>query len=211
MTTRLDREQRYASLVELLDFHFMQRIAEINTALPGTVVEYDAEKRRAKVQPSLRVTLADGTVEPYPIIVNVPVLSPACGDVMITYGLTAGDHVLLIFSQSGLDTWKKELATEPAQTGVRFDIADAIALPGFGPNLLDTDFKDASDQSIPSSTDGVAPEENRISIQSKDGTQSITVAADKVIIRGNIHLYPSNGMEIPSGTPVRVGGESKIT
>jgi hypothetical protein len=102
----------------------------INTCLPGRVEKYDYTTQKADVTPLIKKKYKDGTVAPMPIISAVPVVFPRTKTSMIHFPLVQGDGVLLIFSQRSLETWLfKGGESEPGDPR-KFDLTDAIAIPG---------------------------------------------------------------------------------
>lgn len=109
-------------------------LADINTCLPGVIVDYDGEF--ATVRPTLAKQLANGETLPAPIIARVPVCWP-CGDIngakaLITVPLKPGDQVELRFSQRALDDWLGGLDGAPGDPR-QFDLSDCIATPMLRP------------------------------------------------------------------------------
>lgn len=106
----------------------------VYTALPARVESYDATSQTCSAQPVLlgeyideagdRQTLRD------PIIENVPVVFPSAGDFAITFPLSAGDTVLLVFSSRSLDKWLIAGGEIDPNDGRRQHLSDAIAIPG---------------------------------------------------------------------------------
>jgi len=102
----------------------------INTCLPGRVETYDYKTQKATVTPLIKKKYKDGTVSPMPIISAVPVIFPRTKTSMIHFPLVQGDGVLLVFSQRSLETWLfKGGESEPGDPR-KFDLTDAIAIPG---------------------------------------------------------------------------------
>jgi len=104
---------------------------EINTCLPGIVDSYDNTKQKATITPAISKKFLDGEVLSYKPIENVPVLFPGSTSTSITYPIVKGDIVLLIFSQRAMENFlDKGEIVEPGDRR-KFDITDAIAIPGF--------------------------------------------------------------------------------
>jgi hypothetical protein len=124
-------------LSDLLNEAIESTIQGLHFCTPGEVVEYEPNRgQRAKVKPLLRRKLADGTVIPSPVIVDVPVVWPRGGGGQLHMPLRAGDGVLLVFSDKSLDAWMST-GGESTPSDDRFcDLSDAIALPGL--NTFDT-------------------------------------------------------------------------
>lgn len=112
----------------------------INTALPG-IVQKQIDDYRIEVIPAVSKSFIDGTELKYKPIANVPIVylrsAVACFRLP---KLKAGDSVLLIFSQKALDLWlnNKENKQTKSSDPRRFDITDAIAIPGLFPFSINT-------------------------------------------------------------------------
>lgn len=111
--------------------------AEIHVAMPGRIVEYDASKQTATVRPQhLRaVKAADGTfdTEQIPDIYDVPVLFPRVASYGITFPVTAGDGVLLLFPHEDPGRWRSTgQVSDPGDRRLHH-VAGAVAMLGFFP------------------------------------------------------------------------------
>jgi hypothetical protein len=115
---------------EFLDYYFTQ----VHTSLPGVVVEYDANTRRAIVQPSLKRRAGNKEYIPFPLLIDVPVQYPGTKKWTIHFPLEEGDEVAVFFSERALETWK-----DVGQDGIedpdprRYDLCDAYCTPGLQP------------------------------------------------------------------------------
>ncbi len=114
-------------------------LAKVHTAIPAKIVSYDAATQRAVVQPAIQGKFrAPGSEEvinvELPKIARVPVAFPSAAGFSITWPLSVGDPVTLIFAERSLDEWlttgnDSNTAADPR----RFDLSDAIAIPGGRP------------------------------------------------------------------------------
>jgi hypothetical protein len=115
---------------EFLDYYFTQ----VHTSLPGVVTEYDAGKRRATVQPSLKRRSGNKEYIAFPLLIDMPVLFPGTKQWTIHFPLEKDDEVAIFFSKRALEAWK-----EVGQDGIedpdprRFDLCDAYCVPGLQP------------------------------------------------------------------------------
>jgi hypothetical protein len=115
---------------EFLDYYFTQ----VHTSLPGVVVEYDAGKRRATVQPSLKRRTGNKEYIAFPLLIDVPVQFPGTKRWAIHFPLEEGDEVAVFFSERALEAWK-----DVGQGGIedsdprRYDLCDAYCTPGLQP------------------------------------------------------------------------------
>ena len=110
----------------------VEALKEVNTVLPGIVEEYDADNRTATVRAAINVLMRDGSQRLRPLVQDAPVVFPEAGGYSIRYPLAEGDSVLLLFSQRGLDSWKRSHALAAPGLGPIFSENDAIVLAGFG-------------------------------------------------------------------------------
>ena len=112
------------------------KLNAVNTALPGTIVSYDAATNRAQVQPSGTYQCPDDRRLSYPVIHNVPIImqTSAGGSSGITVPVKVGDGVLLHFSQSQLDSF---LNGSDSVDKRRHDMNDCIATLGLTSDASD--------------------------------------------------------------------------
>ena len=124
--------QRYDTPTAVLDFVLREWSKKLYTVMPGNVVSFDANTRRASVRGAIDVLTKDDRQLERVVIRDVPVVFPQGGGYSMRFPLAAGDPVLLLFSQIGIENWKKthERSTPVLQ---RFQESDAICVPGFGP------------------------------------------------------------------------------
>ena len=71
---------------EFLDYYFTQ----VHTSIPGVVTEYDAKKRRAVVQPSLKRRAGNKKYIAFPLLIDVPVQFPGTKEWTIHFPLKNG-------------------------------------------------------------------------------------------------------------------------
>lgn len=135
------------SIVDIIGRFIDGKVADINVAMPGIVVSYDAATQKADVKPSLqRGSLGDdgGRVSSsVAVISGVPVVFPGAGSYSITFPVAAGDCVLLVFSQRSLDRWVSRGGEVDTEDDRLHDLSDAIAIPGL------RSFNNATDQTKP--------------------------------------------------------------
>lgn len=111
----------------------------IATAIPATVVAYDPARQAVTAKPAISGRYQDpetGALIPFPLptIANVPVAFPSSAGFAITWPLAPGDTVYLVIADSSLDEWKSTGLPESVPQDVRrFDLTDAVAIPGLRP------------------------------------------------------------------------------
>ena len=174
--SNINREQNPDSLAGAIRFSLGEWAKlNIHTALPGSIIAYNAETRRADVNIAIRTVSTSGEVSDRAPILNVPVVFPSGGGYSMTFPLVAGDAVLLVFSERSLETWK-QLHDVSTPTLIHIlNQQDAMAIAGFGPLSI-----------TPASTGAV--------LQSNDGSEYIALSSDGVQIRhsGNVNIEAEN-------------------
>lgn len=127
-----DPDSQYGDLVQSLDFFFDQKMKDIHTAMPGRIVSYTAEKKRAIVSPAIDILLTNGRRMKRAALVDIPVIHPSGGGFVVHIPLVPGDSVMLVFSERGLSRFKESFDISPPELGVFFNMKDGVAFPGFG-------------------------------------------------------------------------------
>lgn len=149
-------DQRSPTLDNVLRRAMESHQMNIHTALPGRVETYDAATQLANVKPLIkRAFVADEveTLEPLPIINNVPVQFPRAGIRFISLPIKVGDHVLLVFNERSIDKWQAGSGDDTDPTDLRMhNLSDAVAIPGFYPDSEKLD--DADPDNIVIGEDG---------------------------------------------------------
>ena len=131
-------EVRSPTLADVIDHGIQSALGDVRVCLPGRVKSYDAVHQSAHVQPILRQTYVDENDDEqsvaFPVIPNVPVVFPGAGGFRITFPLGAGDDVLLVFSDYGLDKYLSNggASVDPVALH-QHQLSDAIAIPGLHP------------------------------------------------------------------------------
>lgn len=132
---------REISFESVLEDFFNYKMSSIYTAVPCRVVTVRStlNDQRVDVQPLVNRVLPDDSSREQPTILNVQVMFPASKKASLTFPIDVGDVVLCVFSQRSLDSLKASTGAETytPEDRRKFDINDAIAIPGLFP------FKDA--------------------------------------------------------------------
>lgn len=116
---------------------------EMRMCMPAQVISFDAEKQTVTVQPLIREKIINrqngqtGFVA-LPQLVDVPVCFPQGGNFVLTMPITAGDEVLLVFSDTNIDSWHASGGIQNWNDRRRHDLSDAIAVVGINslPNTI---------------------------------------------------------------------------
>lgn len=117
---------------------FEYKANQMFTSIPAVVVSVkNLGEKRIDVQPALMLRTPDGsTGKSLPPILNVPLQMPCTSQGGLTYPISVGDSVLLVFSSRGIDTWKRGGGGMSTPSDLRtFDAQDAIAIAGVHPFL----------------------------------------------------------------------------
>lgn len=116
---------------------------DIRVAIPASVVSFDAEKQTITAQPLIREKLINrqngqtGFVT-LPQLVDVPVCFARGGSCVLTMPVQPGDEVLIVFSDTNIDSWFASGGIQNWNDRRRHDLSDAIAIIGLSsqPNVI---------------------------------------------------------------------------
>jgi hypothetical protein len=205
----------YEELVDAINQSIEQRLAQVNTNLPATIVSYDAARNRAVVKVSIPKRLPDDTPLDGPQIVEVPIMWPASGGgkSSFTMPLQPGDGVMLAVQQRSIENWldgNLAFPDDPRQ----FDLSDSVAIAGCSYKGTVADPKDVvlafNKSQIRLTADGiiiVGNDKANITIDAAGNmtlnAQSIKVAtpAHTFVVESHRHTNVQSGLAT-SGTPV---------
>lgn len=213
------------NLSDLLSQAFRNRQAEMRVAMPAKVTSYDFRAQKAVVQPLINRRYADGRIEPYPVINNVPVIFPRCGGASFTFPVKVGDTVLLVFSDRSIESWSESGGQVNPDDNRMHNINDAIAIPGLIPFSTKSMAKNNDDvlltyagAEIEIKKDGkINMKSPRVKIDAPEVymTGNLMVKgdiSDRDGERGtfqhfrdiyNIHVHPENGNVGPTDEPIQ--------
>ena len=187
-----------SAIVDAID----SKLSGLNISLPAKVETYDASDLRVSVKPLIkrRVEQEDGSIvlESLPIVTDVPLVFPGAGAYRITFPVSVGDTVLLVFASSSLDRWL-ELGGEVDPADDRSSaLSDAIAIPGL------RDFKNAD--SAHTSAVVIESDGDDILLGSQSAGDDVArrsdLAAAITAINGHTHgVVPGPGITPGTGSP----------
>lgn len=108
--------------------------ANLWTAMPGIVQSYDGLKNTCVVQPAIMAEFRgqDGVWSPpfrMPLCLDVLVVWPGGGGFTMTFPLTEGDEVLLIWAARCIDGWYENGVVSPQPEYRMHSLSDGFALP----------------------------------------------------------------------------------
>lgn|SRR5574343_185229 len=123
------------SLGELIRDALESRLSEFSVALPGKVKSYDADTQRADVELELQRLVPDGegghVPQTLPVLPEVPVCFPQGGNgYFISFPLTAGDKVLVVFCDAPIGAWVAKGALSEPTTAEMHGLGGAVCYPG---------------------------------------------------------------------------------
>lgn len=131
-------------LNSLIDEAIDERLKSLHTALPAEVLSFDASKLMVKVRPFLMRKYKSGETEQMPEVYNVPVVYPRSGQHCFYFPLKKGDKVMLLFSERSLDKWLELGSYTTPDDQRKFDLTDAICVPGLYDFKNPIEFKGAN-------------------------------------------------------------------
>lgn len=104
-------------------------VANIHTAMPGTIESIDTTTGTATITPAGKYKTSDGKEMDYPSIAGVPLVFPMGNSNLtgIVIPVKAGDDCLLIIAEQSLDPW---LYGGESSVDLKHDLTNAIAIPG---------------------------------------------------------------------------------
>lgn len=123
------------TLAEVIRLIVDSKLALVETVLPGRILTYDEATQKASVQPLVRGAFVDDDGErvylDLPIINNAPVAFPSGSGGSLTFPLTRGDRVVLLFASRDIDGWLTDDGDSNTPTDPRrHALSDVIVLPG---------------------------------------------------------------------------------
>lgn len=103
-------------------------LCNVHTSLPGIVKHYDPNTNKATIQPALNKNFTSGET-PMPVLENVPIVFPK----NIIFPINTNDYVVLFFMERSIDLWLSVGGQVTPTDPRKFDLSDAIAIPGLEP------------------------------------------------------------------------------
>lgn len=187
---------RTPTLAQLLNDVRTSTFADLRVSLPGKVESYDASTQTVDVTPLVRDTLeeADGTLTylDLPVIPNVPLMFPGAGGFRITFPVSAGDNVLLVFADRSIDAWQSGGGVTNPADGRTHDLTDCVAIPGLHPN--NAPWNEADTSVVTLGSDSGASEFVATA-------QRVLTELQKIQTTFNAHVHPVTAAPGTSGPP----------
>lgn len=107
-----------------------QLLINLNCVKVGEIVAFYPATRAADVRILFQRVMKDGTVSPYPKLVNCPVFTLQGGGASLQMPITVGDQCIVLFSDRNLDAWIQNGGEQPPLDGRLHDLSDGIVLVG---------------------------------------------------------------------------------
>jgi len=104
------------------------------TAMPGIITKVNLAENTVEVQLALTQPIRDeaGEIEFVEIkpLQDVPLVFPGGGGFTLTFPITVGDEVLVVFASRCIDSWWQSGGTQKPMEPRMHDLSDAFAIPG---------------------------------------------------------------------------------
>jgi len=157
----------------------------LRVAMPGTIVDFDADVQTATVQPLLKERVG-GQWLTLPLLLDVPCFFPRAGGYCLTFPVKAGDECIVLFNDMCIDSWWQSGGIQAQAEIRRHDLSDAMCLLGITsvPQAV-TDYStdsmmlrnEAKSAYVEITDSGVMNIRNNIGDINVDTTQSVNVTA----------------------------------
>lgn len=187
------------SLADVLARAVENILSSVHTAFPGTIEKYDYTTGKADIAPSVGRKFDDGSEVEMPVIPSVPVVWPRSSLGSISFPLSRGDGVLVVCSERSIDDWLSKGGKVIPSDGRRFDLCDAVAIPGLFSFNVSTKIVNNEDFQI-------IFKDNRILIKSNGDIEVGSSSLKKLVTEEfknlfNNHVHNYQDIYYPSGSP----------
>lgn len=161
-------------------------LKNVHTAMPGTIISFDAEKMLATVQPVMKFKKPNGETMDYPQITGVPVVFPQgnAQNATMAFPVLPGDSCLVVIAEQSIDYW---MYGQETATDLAFDMTNGMCIPGMFASANSV-VRDACSQNA------VILDVNGTRITIKSGL--VQIDAPAVVINSNVTV---NGDVIATG------------
>lgn len=128
-------------LADVIETVVDSELVEMNTMLPGKINRVSGNMVEVQIQ--LKRTYEDGQVVEVSPLINVPVIQNTGNSSRAGLFLPVkkGDTGMLIFCQRSLNRWLDDGGSVDPQDDRKFDLSDAIFVPGLAPFSKTDDFE----------------------------------------------------------------------
>lgn len=191
----MDRRELLDDPEEAFRVSFEGAQAGMWTAIPAIVTEVNLAAQTLSAQPAIqgRNEAPDGSLSSVnlPLLVDVPIVWPRGGGFALTFPISVGDEVLIVFSARCIDAWWQSGKINPPAENRMHDLSDGFAI------LAPT--------SQPKKLSGVSGSSVQLRNNSGstfveiDNSGNVNISANSVNITGNVII---NGAMTQSGGPL---------
>ena len=98
--------------------------SNLRVAMPGRIVDFNAKKQTATVQPLLREYVRGEWVD-MPVLMDVPCIFPRAGGYCLTFPVKKGDECQIQFNDMCIDSWWQSGGIQNQLECRRHDLSDA--------------------------------------------------------------------------------------
>ena len=184
--------QRSTSLDQVVQLLIDKRMVDTHTAIPGTIVKWDATEQIADIRPDIKTPLelvdqtnTDGEPvffdsEEMPVLVDVPVKFARAQSHFVSLPIAKGDRVLVIFCERDISTWYGDKTQKPVDPDdiATHNAGGAIAIAGLYPKSLK--LSDVSTSTIRIGQDGGAWDFVALAQKVDDAISALKTYADGI-------------------------------
>ena len=130
----MDRRERMDSLLVALRGALQNFESTLWTALPASVVSYNAAKLTVSAQPTIQAQVRTPAGQwintTLPVCVDCPVSFPGGGGFTLTFPIAVGDEGILVFASRCIDAWWQNSGVQPQAELRMHDLSDGMFIPG---------------------------------------------------------------------------------
>lgn len=116
------------NLADVIKAGIRANTVQMFVALPATVQSFDLETQTISAKISIDRIILD-EIYKFPVLTQVPVVFNRSNTAGFSFKLNEGDEVMLHFIQRSTGNWRSKGPGHPPDTGVFFNINDAVAYP----------------------------------------------------------------------------------
>lgn len=111
----------------------LYQLMNVHIAFPAKIVKYDYTAKKAQLQPMVDKLFTDGSVQPMPILNDVPVVFPFSGGASLTFPVNPSDTCLVVCCERCIDNFLDSGVQQPPNDPRKWDLSDAVAIMGLVP------------------------------------------------------------------------------
>jgi hypothetical protein len=188
------------SLQNAIDQLVKNSLNGIHTCMPGKILSYDGEKRRANVLPLIKKKYLDNSELSYKPITDVPVSFYGVNEcyIQLPDSEFKDQNVILIFSQRALDSWVINGKENTPLSFRKFSVTDAIAILSI--SAFNKKWTKSNDLNIKYKTSRITIKQNGNIEMGASVFQKLVNEAFMTLYNAHTHICASPGS--PSTPPV---------